>query len=98
MKSISIQDDIIPIGEFKTHASRIMRGLREQGRPVVITQHGRPAGVLVTPEDFDRFTERERFVAAVEQGLAESEAGLGLASGEDLNDVLNREFGQSDRP
>jgi prevent-host-death family protein len=85
-------------GEFKTHASRIMRGLREQGRPVVITQHGRPAGVLVTPEDFDRFTERERFVASVEQGLAESQAGLGVVSDGDMNEVLDREFAQSDRP
>ena len=29
MKPISIQDDIVPIGEFKTHASRVMRQLRD---------------------------------------------------------------------
>ena len=93
MKPISIQNDIVPIGEFKTHASRIMRGLHEHGRPVVITQNGRPAGVLISPEDFDRFTERERFVAAVEQGLAESRAGLGVVADDDLNDILDREHG-----
>lgn len=91
MKHISIQDDIVPIGEFKTHASRIVRGLRETGRPVVITQHGRATGVLISPEDFDRFTERERFVAAVEQGLAESEAGLGL-SNDELSEHFERRF------
>ena len=90
-----IHDDIIPIGEFKTHASRIMRRLKGEGRPIVITQRGRPAGVLVTPEDYDRFTERERFVAAVEQGLAESDAGLGTPGG-DLNDVLDEKFGPLD--
>ncbi len=97
MKPISVQEDIVPMGEFKTHASRIMRTLRKEGRPIVITQHGRPAGVLVTPEDFDRFTERERFVAAVQQGLAESEAGLGIDD-EDLNEALDRQFGLLDRP
>ena len=91
MKPISIQDDIVPIGEFKTHASRIVRGMRETGRPVVITQHGRPTGVLISPEDFDRFTERERFVAAVERGLAESEAGLGI-SNEELTEHFERRF------
>ncbi len=96
MKPISIQDDIVPIGEFKTHASRIVRGMRETGRPVVITQHGRPTGVLISPEDFDRFTERERFVAAVEQGLAESKAGMGLESPGDLNDLLDEKFGGLD--
>lgn len=93
MKPINIQEDIVPFGEFKTHASRIMRTFRQEGRPVVITQHGRPAGVLISPEDFDRFTERERFVAAVEQGLAESKAGLGQVADGDLNDILDREFG-----
>ena len=95
MKPISIQDDIIGIGEFKTHASRIMRGLREQGRPIVITQHGRPAGVLITPEDFDRLTERERFISAVNEGLADSEAGR-LISDDELTAELDREFGPLD--
>jgi len=95
MKPISIQDDIVGIGEFKTHAARIMRGLREQGRPIVITQHGKPAGVLITPEDFDRLSERERFIAAVEQGLAESDAGLGVDDGE-LNEILDQRFGPLD--
>lgn len=96
MKPISIQDDIVPIGEFKTHASRIVRGMRQTGRPVVITQHGKPAGVLISPEAFDRFTERERFVAAVHQGLAESEAGLGMISDGDLSDLLDEKFGPLD--
>ncbi len=96
MESVRIQEDIIPIGDFKTHASAILRGLKDNRRPVVITQRGRPAGVLITPEDFDRFTERERFVAAVEQGLAESEAGLGRVSEGDLNDLLDEETGRRD--
>ncbi len=97
MKPISIQDDIIPIGEFKTHASRVMRQLRDTGRPVVITQHGRPAGVLVSAAEFDRLTERDRFIAAVNQGLAESEAGLAVDD-EDLNALLDRKFGPLDTP
>lgn len=97
MKSVRIDEDIVPIGEFKTHASRIMRRLQDDGRPIVITQRGRPAGVLVSPRDFDRFTERERFVAAVEQGLAESEAGLGVEDRE-LNELLDERFGPLDVP
>jgi len=97
MKSISVQEDIVPIGEFKTHASRIMRRLRDHGRPVVITQHGRPAGVLISPADFDRLTERDRFIAAVEEGLADSHAGR-VISDEELTAELNREFGLLEEP
>jgi len=89
MKPIQTSQSIIPIGEFKTHASRIVRRLARDARPVVITQNGRAAGVLISPEEFDRLTERERFVAAVERGLAESERG-DLVDDEDLDALLGR--------
>ena len=43
--------------------------------PVVVTQHGKPAGVLLSPKAFDELTERARFVTAVSEGLADAEAG-----------------------
>lgn len=97
MKARQVQDDIIPIGELKTHTARVMRQLRVNGRPIVITHHGKPAGVLVSAADFDRMTERERFVAAVQQGLVESDAGLGIDDA-DLTETLDREFSPIDTP
>jgi prevent-host-death family protein len=97
MKPLQVHEDIIPIGEFKTHAARIMRQLRDTGRPIVITQHGRPAGVLVPTEDFDRLTERARFVAAIQQGLADSEAGR-VISDEELGAELDRKYGAVEEP
>lgn len=97
MKAMQIQDDIIPIGEFKTHASRIMRQLNANGRAIVITQNGRPAGVLVPTADFDRLTERERFMASIQQGLTEADAGLGVDDA-DLLAALDDQFGALDQP
>ncbi|MFT6399411.1 MAG: prevent-host-death family protein [Bradymonadia bacterium] len=87
MKPIQTSQNIVPIGEFKTHASRIVRGLARNDRPVVITQNGKAAGVLISPDEFDRLTERERFVAAVERGLSESESGE-LVEDDDLDALL----------
>ena len=42
---------------------------------MVVTQNGRPAAVLLSPKAFDELTERARFVAAVEEGLADAHAG-----------------------
>lgn len=75
MKPIQVSEDILPLGEFKTHASKALRRVRETQRPIVITQNGKPAGVLLSPEEFDRLTERERFVDAVRDGLADVEEG-----------------------
>lgn len=92
MKPLHLSEDIVPLGEFETQASDVLRKLKDSHRPVVITQNGRPAAVLITPEDFDRIRERERFMAAVQEGLADAEAGR-LLSSEDVDRELDQEFG-----
>lgn len=75
MNPIQVSQDIVPLGDFKSQASRILRRLREKDRPIIITQYGKPAAVLLTPQEFDRLTERQRFVEAVQEGLQDSAAG-----------------------
>ena len=91
MKPVQLSRDIVPLATFKSQASQIFRQLREQKRPVVVTQHGRPAAVLITPEEFDRLQEHDRFVAAVREGLADSEAGR-LIDDEELTAELAAEL------
>lgn len=75
MKPLRISDGIVPIGEFKAQAARWLRRLANRSRPVVITQNGRPAGVLISPTEFDRLQERQRFLESIAAGLADAEAG-----------------------
>ena len=42
---------------------------------MVITQNGRPAGVLLSPREYDRITERQRFLESIAAGLADAESG-----------------------
>lgn len=92
MKQFRVARNIVPLGEFKTHASQVLRELKESQRPVVITQNGRPAAVLVPPEEFDLLNERACFISAVEAGLADAKAGRTI-SDEDLEWKLDAEFG-----
>jgi prevent-host-death family protein len=91
-RPLHVSEDILPIGDFKTHAGRVLRSLRDDGRPVVITQHGRPAGVLLSPEEYDRLREHDRFLEAVREGLADAEAGRTI-SDEELGASLDELFG-----
>jgi prevent-host-death family protein len=72
---VRVSEDIVPLGEFRTHTARVLRKMRDSGRPVIITQQGRPAAVMLSPEEFDRLQERRQFVAAVTEGLADAAAG-----------------------
>ena len=75
MKPLRVSDGIVPIGEFKAQAARWLRRLSEKNGALVITQNGRPAGVLISPADFDRLRERQRFLESIAAGLADAEAG-----------------------
>ena len=91
MRAIKVAEDIVPVGEFKGHAARWLRHAAETGQPVVITQNGKPAGVLVSPTEYDRLTERERFVESVALGLADAEAGRTMETKELLRRLVERQ-------
>lgn len=47
MKTLSIADDIVPVAEFKTSISKWLKSIQNTGHPLIITQNGKPAGVLL---------------------------------------------------
>ena len=96
MKPLKIAEDIVPIAKFKARVSETVRGVRERGRPVVITQNGMPAAVLISAEDFDRLTYEARLVAAVREGLADVDAGR-VISDEQLGRELDARYGRLPR-
>lgn len=51
---------------------------------------------MIPPEDSDEIRERERFIAAVQEGLADSEAGR-VIDDEELSRLLEEEFGSLKR-
>lgn len=75
MRDVNVSDGIVPLGEFKTRASKIIREIADTDEPLVITQNGRPAAVLMSPAAFQELRHRHEFLEAVAEGLADSEAG-----------------------
>jgi len=71
----------VPLSEVKDELSRYLREAEEE--PVVITRHGKPAGVLIGFESendwFDYRLENDpRFLARVEKARASLRGGRGL--------------------
>ena len=82
MKPINISRNIISLSDFKNRASKMLIVVQSSHRPIVITQNGKAAAVLLAPADFDALTERARFIDAVEAGLADAQEGRVLADEE----------------
>ncbi len=75
MKDVHVADGIVPLGEFKSNASHFLKELDGMGGPLVVTQNGRPAAVVLSPRVFEEMRERYAVLKAVSQGLADAESG-----------------------
>jgi len=82
MKPLRVSEGIVPIGEFKGQASRWLRRASESGQPVVITQNGRAAGVLVSAAEFDRLVERQHLLESIASGIADADSGRTMDTAE----------------
>jgi antitoxin YefM len=87
MKNISISNDIVPIAEFKSSISKCFKNLKNTGHPLVITQNGKPAGVLMSPNDYDELVYRKSLIDSVERGLSDANSGR-IYSNEDIKREL----------
>jgi prevent-host-death family protein len=82
MPKINVAEDIIPIAEFKTHASEMIRNMHATRRPLVITQNGKPAAVVMTPAEFEDLGYRQFVKAKVQAGIDSAAQGNAVASSE----------------
>jgi antitoxin YefM len=90
MKNISVADDIIPIGEFKTRISKWINKSRKTKHPIIITQNGKPAAVVLTPADFDQLQELRQFTESISRGLADADEGKLLNTHELIDELVKR--------
>lgn len=76
--------DIIPITDFRQGAAQALDQVRRSSEPVIITQRGRAAAVMLSMEAFER-GERERQILRL---LAQGDQEVAKGKGRTLADVL----------
>jgi len=87
MKPLSISQNIVSLSDFKNKASKMLHEIKSSHQPLVITQNGKAAAVLISPPDFDLLTEQVRFVDAIQRGLKDVKNGRVMPD-EDLDKEL----------
>jgi prevent-host-death family protein len=76
--------DIVPVTDLRQDAAAVIARIRKSAQPVVITQRGRAAAVMVSPESYER-SEHERQILRL---LARGEREIAKGRGYDLDRVL----------
>ncbi len=75
MQSISVSESIVPVGERKTQISPHPKRFVDGAGPLVITQNGWIAGVVLSPAENDRMCDRHRFLEFLLADAGDADAG-----------------------
>ncbi len=76
--------NVIPVTDLRQDAAAVLRKVKADTRPTIITQRGRAAAVLVSIETYERSEEEHAILRRLAAGEREVMAGEGV----DLDDVL----------
>ena len=76
--------DTIPVSDLRSDAAGALRRVRSSRRPVVITQRGRAAAVMLSVKAYE-LAEHERKILRL---LARGEREIAAVKGYDLDEVL----------
>ena len=76
--------EIIPISDLRQDASAVLKRVKASREPLVITQRGRAAAVMLSIEEYDR-AENERQILRL---LARGDREIAKGEGFDLEEVL----------
>jgi antitoxin YefM len=78
MPTTRFSEDIRPLSEFRANAAAFVQQVQTTQRPIVLTQHGRSAAVLVDVVEYERLVERAEVLEDVRIAEEQVARGEGL--------------------
>ena len=71
--------DIVPVSDLRQDAAAVLKRVRSSHNPLVITQRGRAAAVMLSVDAYERAEEERRILRVLARGDREIEAGKGAS-------------------
>ncbi len=73
--TLNLETDIQPISEFRANTSAALEQVRTSGRPLVLTQRGKSAAVVLEVGAYQALIDEVEALRDVQRALSESAAG-----------------------
>lgn len=70
--------DVRPVTEFRANTSAILEQVHSTKRPVILTQHGRSAAVLLDVDVYERLVDEVAVIRDIRTAEAQLDAGMGI--------------------
>ena len=78
MQRIILDEDIKSMSEFRAHTASCIHQVQKSKRPVVITQHGKSAAVLIDVSEFESMSQRLELLEDIAMGESMIDKGNGI--------------------
>jgi antitoxin YefM len=79
MASIHLEEDIRPLSEFRANAADLIQRIRSSKRPLILTQRGHTAAVVIGVSEYQRLIEELELLRDIQTGLDQLDAGKGIS-------------------
>lgn len=90
-RRIRLDTDIRPVSEFRANAAGLIDQVKSSGRPLVLTQHGRSAAVVLDVNDFQQMVDEIEVLRDIQTSVQQIEAGKGITN-RDAKAELRKRF------
>lgn len=79
-RRVRLNTDIRPVSEFRANAAELIEQVKTSGRPLVLTQRGHSAAVVLDVEEYERMVEEIDLLSDVRTAMQQIELGQGVSN------------------
>ena len=79
MPRIALDADIHPVSDLRSNFSSLIDQVHNTKRPIVITQHGRSAAVLLDVSEYERMIDKFELINDIETATKQIDEGRSIA-------------------
>jgi len=85
---LRIDQDIRPLSEFRSRVAAFLKQVHETRRPVIITQRGKGAAVLLDVTEYEAMQEKIELLEDIQCAISQVEDGLGVSHRDAKNEIM----------
>ena len=90
MDKMDFEKDINPVSSFRANAAAMLKHVQESGRPMILTQHGRSAAVLLDVASYQALLDELDELRDIHAALEDVKAGRVVPHEEARTRLLKR--------
>lgn len=87
---LRIDQDIRSMSEFRTGIASFLKQVHDTKRPLVITQHGKSAAVLLDASEYEAMQEKLELLTDIQTSIGQIENGEGIPHDDAKGLILGR--------